>query len=55
LSYGHPYALGRPHGDAGWAAHLVPSPRCDHPAGLPAGSEAGFITGEQQTRATGIA
>ena len=30
-------------------------PRRDHPARLPAGSEAGFITGEQQGRATGIA
>jgi hypothetical protein len=30
-------------------------PRRDHPAGLLAGSEAGFITGEQQIRATGIA
>ena len=30
-------------------------PRRDHPAGLPPGSEAGLITGEQQIRATGIA
>jgi hypothetical protein len=29
--------------------------RRDHPDGLPAGSEAEFITGEQLTRATGIA
>ena len=35
--------------------YRVLSPRRDHPTGLPAGSEAGFITGEQLTRATGIA
>ena len=29
--------------------------RRDHPAGLPTRSEAGFITGEQLTRATGMA
>ena len=34
--------------------HRVPSRR-DHPAGLPAGSKAWFITGEQPHRATGIA
>jgi hypothetical protein len=32
-----------------------PFPRRDHPPGLPAGSEAGFITGEQLHRAAGIA
>jgi hypothetical protein len=32
-----------------------PLPRRAYPAVLPAGSEAGFITGEQLTRATGIA